>query len=227
MGFGGMIAWVALQPNNIAPDGAGQTSLPIDLDGLGLLPGDAVSIRAHYVTGGGQHKIDTDFSPAIDIMTNFDACDFSDAVEVAADLASGDGAPEPGDSGPWTFRIKVTNCTGVDLTNIKVQGGTNGWGSFVSTSPSNSVNPTIRHNRRNEILKWVIDLIDGEMASLLVIMDGDIPVGHACSDDPAVTPPETIEFLSGAWSAAYKLDGVKEKSAYSGRVSVVVTCPPD
>jgi len=37
---------------------------------------------------------------------------------VGATLASGNGTPPPGASGPWTFRISVTNCTGVSLTTL-------------------------------------------------------------------------------------------------------------
>ncbi len=221
--------WMPLNDPGDNPDSVGQTSLPVDLDALGFVHGTVAGFRAHYVTGGGAHKIDTHFSPAVDLTANAGGgvCQNEHKVLVAATLASGDGAPAPGASGPWTFRITVINCTGVNLSGVKIQGGSNGWGNFTKLVYANDHHPppSVKPNRRNEIITWTIDLIDEEVASLDVTMDGRISSSHACAWDPNVPSLNHIEYLSGAWSAAYNAGAGKEKSEYSGRVSVVVTCP--
>jgi hypothetical protein len=212
-----VVKWVALNAPGQNPVG-GMTNLPLDLDnlsalGLGLnnfTPGTTGGFRAHYVTGGGQHKVDTHSSPAVD-LTATSSC--SPGVNVGATLASGNGTPNPGDSGPWTFAISVENCTGVDLTGVKVQGGTSGWTTYVGfLVPDGDV--TVKSTSKNtKVLTWIVDIAKGQTKTIEVIVNGTVP----CS-----APDGEIRFISGPWSAVFDDGSGPQKSAYSGRVSLTV-----
>lgn len=204
-------AWVSLSPGNMSPVD-GLTSSAWDFDGLGFLPGMTASFRAHYVTGGGAVKADTHFSPAIDVGAMGDTCS---GFNVSADFASGNGGPAPGSSGPWAFRITLENCSGVDLNGIKAQGGSNGWAPMTSKVASKG-SVVIKQNKKNEVLTWTLDMANGTTETLLVNVDGNIPASAAC---------DSIRYLSGPWSAVYDAGGGAQKSDYTGRVSIQVTCP--
>ena len=217
---GSAIAWLAVPgATNISPS-AGATSSQIDLDALGFIPGMTGGFRAHYITGGGSPKADTHFSGAIDVTASAASCS---GLTVAADLVGGNGTPAPGDSGPWTFGIVVTNCTGVDLSNVKVQGGSNGWAPMTDTSDNDNV--AVRTNKKNQVLTWTVSILNGETKTLNVEVDGTIPASALCSIDPNAPDEGTVRFLSGAWSAVYDDGSGPQKSDYTGRVSIVVTCP--
>lgn len=223
---GSGVSWLSLNAPGQHPV-SGATSLAVDLDGIGAFEGAVIGFRAHYVTGGGSHKVSTHFSPAVDLtVNNTSACTPADfgKVLVAATLASGDGAPEPGFSGEWTFRIRTRNCTGADIASVKVQGGSNGWGHFESATASKTPAPAVKSNKRNEVITWTGALDDQEAVDIDVTLSGSIPASHPCSPDPDAPLPESIRYLSGAWSAAWN-NGGPQKSDYSGRVSLVVTCP--
>ena len=204
--------WVNLAPGNMGPVD-GLTSSAWDFDSLGFLPGMTASFRAHYVTGGGgAGKADTHFSPAIDVGALGDTCS---GFNVSADFASGNGGPAPGSSGPWAFRITLENCSGVDLTGIKAQGGSNGWAPMTSKVASKG-SVVIKQNTKNEVLTWTLDMANGTTETLLVNVDGNIPASAAC---------DSIRYLSGPWSAVYDAGAGAQKSDYTGRVSIQVTCP--
>ena len=215
----GSITWVGLNSPGQNPSG-GVTSLALDLDGLlatyGAVAPITVAFRTHYVTGGGSHRVNTHFSAAVDLVINPSSSCGTPGVTVGATLASGNGTPPPGASGPWTFRISVTNCTGVSLTNVKVQGGSNGWAPVTGTSAS-SGSVVIKGNKRNQVLTWTVDIADGATVTLDVTVNGTIP-GSA--------PDGQIRYLSGAWSAVYDDGSGPQKSAYSGRVFITVTVVP-
>lgn len=204
-------AWVDLAPGNMGPT-LGLTSSAWDFDGLGFLPGMTASFRAHYVTGGGAVKADTHFSPAIDVSAVGDTCS---GFNVSADFASGNGGPAPGSSGPWAFRIALENCSGVDLNGIKAQGGSNGWAPMTTYVASKGL-VSVRKNNKNEVLTWNLDMPNGSTETLLVNVNGNIPASAAC---------DSIRYLSGAWSAVYDAGLGPQKSDYTGRVSIQVTCP--
>lgn len=204
-------AWSALPPGNISPS-SGATSSPLDFDGLLFVDGTVASFRAHYVTGGGATKADTHFSPIIDVAAVADSCE---GFNVSADFASGNGGPPPGAVGPWTFRITLENCTGIDLTGIKAQGGSNGWAPMTSYLQSKG-GVSLRYNNRNQVLTWNLDMPNGTTETILVTVNGKIPASASC---------DSIRYLSGPWSAVYDAGGGPQKSAYTGRVSVQVTCP--
>lgn len=218
--YAGTIYWDPLNAPGQNPSGAShETSLALDLDGLlatyGAVAPITVAFRAHYVTGGGSHKIDTHFSSAVDLVINLSSSCGAPGVTVGATLATGNGAPAPGASGPWTFRISVTNCTGVNLTGVKVQGGSNGWAPATGWTPSTG-SVSVRQNNRNQVLTWTVDIADGATVTLDVTVDGTIPVS---------APDGQIRYLSGAWSAVYDAGSGPQKSAYSGRVFITVTVP--
>ena len=203
--------WTSLPPGNMPPTN-GQTSSPLDFDGLGFVAGTTASFRAHYVTGGGAVHADTHFSPAVDVTAVADTCQ---GFNVAADFASGNGGPPPGSTGPWVFRITLENCTGVNLTGIKAQGGSNGWAPMTSYVPSKG-SVSVRNNNRNQVLTWNLNMLNGTTETLLVTVNGQIPASAVC---------DSIRYLSGPWSAVYNAGSGSQKSAYTGRVSVQVTCP--
>lgn len=145
---------------------------------------------------------------------------------IAATLASGDGTPPPGSSGPWTFRITVTACG--PLTGVTAQGGANGWAPFQSTVPALSAYPPApgqvairKETKKNTILLWNIgNMTDGQTANLDVTVSGPIP---------ATAPDCELRNLSGAWSASYTLPmaTTRTKSEYSGRVAITVDANGD
>lgn len=171
-----------------------------------------VGFRAHYVTGGGQDKVETHSSVAVDLQILL-SCS---GITVGATLASGNGTPPPGASGPWTFRISVQNCTGVDLTDVKVQGGSNGWAPITNIVVS-SGDFTRRTNNRNEVITWTVNVADGTTVTIDVTVNGTIPANAADGQ---------IRYISGAWSAVYDAGSGPQKSDYSGRVFLTVTVPP-
>lgn len=195
---------------------SGQFSMFFNTTGLG---GMTIGFRALHPDSGDAHGNSQSMSPCMDLVINPSSCPVAGVVTVAADLASGPGTPPADCCATWVFRISVTNCTGVNLTNVKVQGGSNGWTSFVSaTASTGSASP--RLNQRNEVITWTLNLADGATETLNVEISGCIP---------SSAPDGQIRYLSGAWSAAYNAGSGPQKSAYSGRVSITVdnstTCP--
>lgn len=190
-------------------DGSGQLSTTFDTTGLG---GSTICFRAHHPDSGGAHGNDQSTSLGVDLVINpLPAC--TPGVNVGATLASGDGTPNPGDSGPWTFAISVENCTGVNLTGIKVQGGTSGWTNYTGFSvPDGSV--TVKAMpKKTQVLTWTVDIADGATKTIQVTVDGTVP----CS-----APDGQVRYVSGPWSAVFDDGSGPQKSAYSGRVSLTV-----
>ncbi len=61
-----VVTWVVLNAPGQTPV-SGVTTLNVDLDALGFVCGTVGGFRAHYVTGGGQHKVETHFSVPVDL----------------------------------------------------------------------------------------------------------------------------------------------------------------
>jgi hypothetical protein len=195
-------------------DSSGQFSTTFDTTGL---DGSTICFRAHHPDSGGAHGNDQSTSPGVDLEITSACSSCTPGVNVGAELASGDGAPNPGDSGPWTFAISVENCTGVDLTSVKVQGGTSGWTNFVGYSvdvgdplPTLKTMPT---KTKTRVLTWIVDIPDGATKTIQVTVDGKVP----CS-----APDGQVLYVSGPWSAVFDDGSGPQKSAYSGRVSLTV-----
>ncbi len=208
----GAITWIGFGAPK-TPDSNGETSWPVDIDPL-FTAGTVVGIRAHFANASSGYA--THDSGIIDLVV-INSC--SGGLTIAADLVEGEGSPAPGYGGCWTFRITLTNCTGNNLTGVKVQGGTNGWTSFSDYDESTG-GVNIKANKKNEVLTWILDIADGATETLEVTVCGSIKPS---------TPDGTVLFLSGAWSAVYDDDAdpitPTVKTEYTGRVSITVTEP--
>lgn len=208
----------------IDPDEDGNASVTFDTSGLG---GSVIGFRSHYVTPGGGHAPATSTSACLPLTINPESeCS---GLTIAADLTAGNGTPAPDDSGPWTFRIRVQNCTGTNLTGIKAQGGSNGWapipGPFASNINPSAGSYTVKENKKNQVVTWTLNLADGAEATLNVNVNGTIPASSACSPNPDIPIAGTTRYLSGPWSAVYDDGSGPQKSEYTERVSILVTCP--
>jgi hypothetical protein len=226
----------------ITPVG-GVTTLAVDLDNLASLnisvgvgitlqnvicdqsSPKSIGFRAHFIGQGG--GADENFSPSADLTINPCTADCSNlnTIQVGIEKVFGDGTPIPGESAQWKFRVTAQNCTGVDLTGVKVQGGSNGWTTLDSAVSDKSPQPVVKSNNKNEVITWTGALANNEKLKIDVMEHGTIKSTDACSSDPDNPSPGTVRFLSGAWSAAWTQSGLQRKSDYTGRVSIVVTCP--
>jgi hypothetical protein len=192
-------------------NGQVSTDPAFDTSGLG---GSTLGFRAHYAPTGGAGFKEAK-SPCADLIIDQQAC--ARPLSIAATFAQGDGTPAPGDSGPWMFEIAVTACE--DVTGVFAQGGTNGWAPMTGYSASTG-SVAVRNNNKNEVLRWTIgNMTAPQEETLDVTVNGAIKKGTAeCGK---------IKYLSGPWSATYSTDGgtTFQKSDYTGRVSLIVTCP--
>jgi hypothetical protein len=93
---GSVVAWVALNAPGQNPV-SGITTLDVDLDALGFVCGTVGGFRAHYVTGGGQNKVDTHFSAPVDLTA---ACNCEWIGETA--WAAGTRYQNPGNWATYT-----------------------------------------------------------------------------------------------------------------------------
>ena len=198
---------------NAATDGSGQFSAPFDTAGFG---GSTICFRAHHPDGGGAHGNGVSASLGVDLVIAIPpAC--TQGVNVGATLASGNGIPNPGDSGPWTFAISVENCTGVDLTGVKVQGGTSGWTNYVDYLTSDGSTAILKSMpKKTRVLTWIVDIADGATKTIEVTVKGTVPSSALDGQ---------ILFISGPWSAVFNDGSGPQKSVYSGRVSLEVYVP--
>jgi hypothetical protein len=223
------VNWVTVLLNQ-SPS-AGVVSFPIDLENLTALNssllnmtgGMTAGFRAHYVTGGGQTHADTHFSDQIDVTLGY--ASLCSGVTIGATRTDGNGAPTPGSVGPWKFTIHTSNCSGSNLTGVKIQGGTNGWGTL--TGATYNLAPTsfvVKNNKNNEVITWTGNLANGQSVDIEVTMDGSIKPNATCSPDANFPVPGSIVGLSGEWSASYVLGGVSYKAGYTGKVSMTVVC---
>jgi len=193
-------------------DAHGQFST--NFDTTGLVGGSTICFRAHHPDSGDAHGNDQSASVGVDLVI-INAAPSCSGVNVGATLAAGNGMPNPGDSGPWTFAISVENCTGMDLKGVKVQGGTSGWTNYVGYLVlDGDGNVTITNMPRNtQVLTWIVDIPNGQTKTILVTVNGTVP----CS-----APDGQVRYISGPWSAVFNDGSGRQKSAYSGRVSLTV-----
>lgn len=216
--------WTSLNGAGEELDVLGENSATVNFNTTGL-GNSTIGFRSHYITGGGGHAPGTSTSPAVDLVIN--STPDCSGVNVGATLASGNGFPNPGDSGPWTFAISVENCLGTNLQGVKVQGGTSGWTNYVGFDVPDG-NVTLKNMpKKTQVLTWVTDIPNEATKTINVTVNGTIP---------CTSPDGEVRYISGPWSAAYDDDSNSStppvKSAYSGRVSLTVdgsainsTCP--
>jgi hypothetical protein len=202
--------WTTLNGSGEDLDQPGENSTTVNFDTTGL-GGSIIGFRSHYVPGGGAHVPAESTSPAVDLVIN--AASSCSGVNVGATLAAGNGTPNPGDSGPWTFRISVENCTGVDLTDVKVQGGTSGWTTYGGFSVPDGTVTLKSMPKKTQVLTWIVDIANGQTKTIDVTVNGTVP----CSAQDG-----QILFISGPWSAVFDDGSGPQKSDYSGRVSLTV-----
>jgi hypothetical protein len=216
---------------------SGVCCFPVDLDGLSSLgvgvnnvtcSTPLVGFRAHYITGGGMTHVDTHLSNSADLTINCSACGTSTSLTIGIKLTSGQGSPTPGYGGCWTYRITVQNCTGSDLTGVKVQGGTAGWVNTTSAIADLAPAAAIKLNNKNQVITWIGDLMNGQSVNIDVTVCGSIKPSQVCTPcDQLDTPVAgSVLYLSGPWSAAYTdpVTLLPAKTDYTGRVSLTVAC---
>jgi hypothetical protein len=200
-----------------SPDGSGNFSIVFDTTGLA---GQTVYFLSHFVPGGGRPcGYGESKSPALPLSIG--AC-CEGGLQISADLASGDGIPPPGTTNAtWQFEIKVKACQ--DVTGVYAQGGTSGWTTFNGASQTAGtweIYKTTTGKSSTKVLRWKIgDMTAGQEETLLVTVKGSIKPSAVCG---------SIQYLSGPWSATYSTDGgaTFQKSDYTDRVFVTVTCAP-
>lgn len=186
-------------------DGNGQATFTLDTTVAGTF-----GYVMHYTAGPGNNNSDS--SPCADFTVN-PACT---GVTISTDLASGNGTPLAGGTYTWDVRIRLDACA--NATNLKAQGGTNGW---ATNSITGSNNPStgdyvIQSHKRNQVITWTIDSLgSGQNATLDVTIEGTIKPG---------TKSGTVLGLTGPWSVVYSTDGgtTYQKSTYTGSVTVTV-----
>jgi hypothetical protein len=212
-----VVVWQELHGPGEHPDHTGTVILSFDLDALRAETGMTIGFRAHYKTGGGANKVSQHMSGALDVVIGDFVCT---GFHLSTDRVDGPGTIEPGASGSWTFRVRARNCTGQNLSNVKIQGGTNGWANFDEYTKS-AGEVSVKYNKRNEVLTWTVSIPDTNDATLDITMTGTIPHGAACSTDPNEPEPDSIRNLSGTWSASHPAIGKVEAPS---QASIVVVC---
>ena len=190
--------WIAITPAGSAPP---TVSDMFDTTGLA---GSTMGFRGHYVPDGSGYAQSA--SPGVD-LTITAACS---GATIAADNAGGSNT-SAGTSGTWSFEIKVHACE--NLTAVSAQGGTNGWTSLTSYTPSTG-DVTEKDNKKSQVLTWTIGSMSAEQdATLDVTVSGTIKPG---------TPSGTVLNLSGPWSAVYTDSNGTFKTDYTDEVTITV-----
>jgi hypothetical protein len=228
------VTWVDLDLLGEKSPSGGVASFPIDLNNISSLSSTVlinptcpafdqklIGFRAHYITGGGMVHADTHFSPGASVTISCNPCGTLNNISIAVAQVGGPGSPPPGFTGCWTFTITVQNCTGQNLTGVKIQGGSNGWTDNTQTTASSTGGSNeslnVKNNNKNSVITWTGDIAQGETVAIDVTVCGTIKATTACG---------TVLTLNGPWSAAYTLGGVPMKTPYTGQLTIEVTCPP-
>lgn len=194
------------------PDATGTYSQQLAVtEAAGFAIGDLIQVRARYSGPAG-----SDQSSVIeDILVVENPCD-DGLVHLSNPAITGTGVPAPGSTHNWAVSLQVKNCTGEDLTGVKVQGGSSGWTTTGVATATSLPAPTQKANKNNTVTTWTGALADQAAVTITVPVSGTVS-----------TVCDAVQFLSGNWSAAYKLAGVSYKTDYTSRASVTVTCPAE
>lgn len=219
---------------------SGTNTITYAFDTTGYAPGNE-QFRAVY-SGYGSTSDADGFKPATSPPANLKLQIVCNSFTLTNDLSSGAGEPIQG-SGlqEWTFRLRANNCTENTLSNLKIQGGTNGWGQIVG-DPVVSTGPdtvAVKTNKRNEVLTWGgFNLAPGASETMTVTLSGSIgnePCFDEASfdeDDPTTHPEAFAKSLTGQYSATYSYVDefgatvrMKDLDALAAPVTVIVTCP--
>jgi hypothetical protein len=187
-----------------------------------------VGIRADYdkATGSGTTNY-SQSNACVDLqirevpVTGCDCTGLDPDIYVFADSVSALGTAS-GDIFEGSFGIRVKNCLGEAVDNVKIQGGAAGWllaGVDTTTGDWINVEKNLipgKNPKKNgngaDSFTWTTNFSDsgeGQCKAIKINVTGIVP-----NKEPA----GTVKYLSGPWSAAW--DGMK--SEYTGRVSFTV-----
>lgn len=206
------------------PDASGNVSLvtfdttgysnPSYVDGNGF-SGPTLYFFAHYVPAVGA-AYGEGWSPVESLTVNSGSTCDGTGLFIGNVAASGNGAPSPGETGSWSFTIQVQNCTGVDLTSLKVQGGTVGWATSATATVSQG-SSAFKGTKKNpdQVLVWTAGaLANNASATVTVTITGTVPKG-SCGALP----------ISGSWSATGSdANGTAYPSTYTDSSTITVVC---
>jgi hypothetical protein len=233
------------------PDAKGNCCFPVDLGGLANLgltdcKGNplrnvtcdtrAVGFRAQYHPKGPPYLVKTHFSVGSDLLIACAACGTKGAVTVGSKLVRGNGNPLRSECDTWVYRITVQNCTGYDLTNVKVQGGTSDWTTLKNvaanidgTSPVKlSTKETTGAGGATTAITWAGNLNKGDTLDIDITVYGCIAASQVCNGCDTLNTPVagSVLYLSGPWSAVYTDPHypLGTKSTDSPRVTVEAVC---
>jgi YVTN family beta-propeller protein len=127
----------------------------------------------------------------------------SGSVSLSAYLGGATPTPAAGGTYTWTVEFVVHACQAV--SNLKVQGGTNGWTNPASVGTPSIGTASTKMNNKNQVITWnVPSLAAGQTAALTLTIQGSIKP-H--------TQSGTVLGLTGAWAAG---------AATAGPVNVTV-----
>ena len=228
------VCWIAIMQTSV--DSSGQACNAVDLEGLSSIMGltdcddnpvtlanancdsGDIGFRIHYA--GGAPDFGNSFSPANDLGIDCAECEGFNITDPAVE---GAGNPCPGSHHCWTYTMNVQNCTGSNLTNVKIQGGTSAWldaAQTVTITPSAGWTITPKPKGRNNIV-WTLSggsIADGDTVTVTVNVCGT--VSSEC---------DATEFLSGPWSATgtKTSDNSKVSTTHNNRASFFIDCSED
>jgi hypothetical protein len=218
------VDWTQLA-NNLTVS-SNQFSVIFDTATIPVAAGERVAFRAGYASDGSGCAFQNQaigLSPTADLLVT--AADYATCpngqttgVFISIEDPNGNGAPRPGESGPWSFVVKVKACESV--YDVTAQGGANGWAPLKSYSPA-AANVVENVKNKNTVYLWTIgNLAQGQEAALTITVDGAIKNSAGeCGK---------VKQLNGDWSSLYATTpgGVKTKSAYTTYTTTIqVTCP--
>jgi hypothetical protein len=135
-------------------------------------------------------------------------------------IANRGGSPATGTANSTytgSFTVSARNCTGSDLHSMKLQGGTTGWLSSVSSTTRNPATGTVTiKNNPAHVVSWSgFNLATGSIASITVNVTGKVPKGSCGSTLP----------ISGNWSASgVNTANNSVSSGQSTAATISVTC---
>jgi hypothetical protein len=234
---GSVVTWVALDNLGFkTPNASGVVTFDLDLDNFSsysttTLPnvtcptydGQSIGFRTHYLACTGPScttpKAAGNFSPGLDLDIKCNPCPAIQASPtIVAAMASGNGAPAPGECGEWVYTITVMNCTGNDLTGVKIQGGSNGWSTQTAQSATGGTETFfgVSTKNKNTVTTWTGDIAFGDTVTITVTLDG-------CAPGKCPGSNGNVLNLNGGWSI--KDANGNLLASYTEPITITETCP--
>jgi hypothetical protein len=197
--------FVQVPPVNSDTDASGQVSKPFDTTGLG---GKSICFRAHAPGAGGGHGASGAMSAGIALVILDGTCS---GVTLSNPSVSGGFLLANGSvTGPWTLSMTLNNC--LAPRDFKVQGGATAWAPYNGNITVPDGNVDFKVNKKNTVIIWNVNA-----GTKTITFD----VGSTSTVIPCGGIDGITQYLSGAWSAAYKDDNNQPaKSDYTARATV-------